>query len=123
MIIRMALQHHAIFAVLSGGRPLASGGQEACLGLKICIFHPHDSTKTPFQQLREVIRDDRHLPWKNAEHPEYKTFKVLAVRVAALLGRHWPSGFPSSERAANQLIRITSNRWMGGWVDSSLHKD
>jgi hypothetical protein len=42
----MAFQHHAIFAVLSGGRTLGRGGREACLGLKICIFHPHDSTKT-----------------------------------------------------------------------------
>jgi hypothetical protein len=75
-----------------------------------------------FQQLREVIRDDRHLPWNKAEHPEYKTFKILAVRLAALLGRNWPNSPPSCERAANQLIRVTSNRWMGSWVDSPPHE-
>jgi hypothetical protein len=32
---------------LSSGRTLASGHREACCGLKIWLFHPHDSTKTP----------------------------------------------------------------------------
>ena len=31
---------------LSSGRTLARGHREACCGLKIWIFHPHDSTKT-----------------------------------------------------------------------------
>lgn len=74
-----------------------------------------------FQQLREAIRDDRHLSWNASEHSEYKTFKLLAVRVAALLGRDWPRGSPPCERAADQLIRITSNKWTGSWVDSPPH--
>jgi len=32
---------------LSSGRTLARGHREACCGLKIWLFHPHDSTKTP----------------------------------------------------------------------------
>ena len=35
---------------LSSGRTLARGHREACWGLKIWSFHPHDSTKTPFIQ-------------------------------------------------------------------------
>src|ERR1700723_1130857 len=31
---------------LSSGRTLARGHREACCGLKIWLFHPHDSTKT-----------------------------------------------------------------------------
>jgi hypothetical protein len=31
---------------LSSGRTLARGHREACWGLKIWSFHPHDSTKT-----------------------------------------------------------------------------
>jgi hypothetical protein len=31
---------------LSSGRTPARGHREACCGLKIWLFHPHDSTKT-----------------------------------------------------------------------------
>jgi hypothetical protein len=40
---------------LSSGRTLARGHREACWGLKIWSFHPHDSTKT---------RKLRHTLWK-----------------------------------------------------------
>jgi hypothetical protein len=39
---------------LSSGRTLARGHREACCGLKIWIFHPHDSTKTQFFPLRPL---------------------------------------------------------------------
>ena len=35
-----------VAGVLVAVRTLATGRREACSGLKICIFHPHDSTKT-----------------------------------------------------------------------------
>jgi hypothetical protein len=69
-----------------------------------------------FQQLREVIRDNRQLPWSDSEHPEYKTFKALTVYVAALLGSEWRHR-PSTQQATHQLREITSNKWMRKWVD------
>jgi hypothetical protein len=69
-----------------------------------------------FQQLRQSIRQNRLLPWSDSENPEYKTFKTLAVRVAALLGKDWQRNPPSSERAGTQLLQITSNRWEQDWV-------
>ena len=72
-----------------------------------------------FQQLRQAIRQDRHLPWHSSEHPEYRTFKTLAVDVAILLGKDWPSQPPSRKRASDQLIQITSNRWEMEWVKDS----
>ena len=48
MMIRMAFQHHG---VLAGSQwavgPFARSRQDACSGLKIRIFHSHDSTKSP----------------------------------------------------------------------------
>jgi len=72
-----------------------------------------------FQQLRQAIREGRLLPWDYSDHPEYTTFKTLAVHVAALLGKNWPDSPPSCERAASQLLQITSNRWEHEWVDNS----
>ena len=70
-----------------------------------------------FQHLREAIRENYTLPWSSSEHPEYKAFKTLAVRFAALLGSTWPVHSPSCERAACQLMRITSNEWKAKWMD------
>ena len=73
-----------------------------------------------FQQLRQSIRTGRLLGWTHAEHPEYKAFKVLAVGVAALLAANWPDRPPTSERAASQLLQITSNTWEDTWVAPRL---
>ena len=69
-----------------------------------------------FQQLRQAIRKNRALDWTYAEHPEYKAFKELATRVAALLSADWWSKPPTDDRAANQLIEITSNSWEKNWT-------
>jgi hypothetical protein len=69
-----------------------------------------------FQQLRQSIRQDRVLGW-SYEHPEYRAFKELAVRVAALLAARWSDKLPASDRAASQLLRITSNTWEKKWVE------
>jgi hypothetical protein len=68
-----------------------------------------------FQRLREAIQDQQHLPWHDSEHPEYKAFKTLTIRVADLLTKDWPKVFPSPQRAAAQFTRITSNAWEGKW--------
>jgi hypothetical protein len=70
-----------------------------------------------FQQLRQSIRQGRLLDWSHAEHPEYRAFKELAVRVAALLATRWSDKPPASDQAARQLLRITSNTWEKTWVE------
>jgi hypothetical protein len=69
-----------------------------------------------FQQLRQTIREDRHLPWPNSECPPYRTFKTLAIRTSALLTSEWPSSSPSRKDATKQLLEITSNSWQENWV-------
>ena len=64
-----------------------------------------------FQQLRESIRDDVHLPWPRGNCPEYLTFKTLSISVAALLTGNWPDAPVPSARDQNRLIAVTSNRW------------
>lgn len=73
-----------------------------------------------FQQLRQAIRKDCLLEWNYAEHPEYKAFKELATRVAALLAADWSSKPPTSDQAASQLLEITSNSWQNNWVNPSV---
>lgn len=68
-----------------------------------------------FQLLREVIRENQILPWTSSEQSVYKCFKELAVKMAALLASDWPKTPPTNERAANQLLTITSDRWAGEW--------
>jgi len=72
-----------------------------------------------FQQLRQAIRKDCALSWSSSEDPEYKTFKILAIRVSALLASEWPKASPSLEEASNQLLKITSNAWENNWVECS----
>jgi hypothetical protein len=63
-----------------------------------------------FQQLRESIRDEMELPWKNSEYSDYVEFKRLSTCVSLLLGSDW--NHPCSpERAQRQLLDITSNRF------------
>ncbi|MGZ4890230.1 MAG: hypothetical protein ACXWBH_13705 [Candidatus Angelobacter sp.] len=69
-----------------------------------------------FQQLRQSIRENKLLGWTYAEHPEYKAFKELAVRVAAMLAADWSELPPASDHAAAQLLKITSNKWENAWV-------
>lgn len=69
-----------------------------------------------FQQLRQTIRQNKKLEWNYPEHPEYKAFKELATRVAALLSADWWDKPPTSEQAANQLIAITSDSWVKNWA-------
>ena len=55
-----------------------------------------------FQLLREAIRDGKPLEWDHSEHPLYAEFKLLAPRVAAIIG--------SNEHVDDSsLVRITSN--------------
>jgi hypothetical protein len=70
-----------------------------------------------FQQLRQAVREDRHLLWPGSDNPAYRTFKSLAIRVSGLLTSKWPSSPPSRERAIEQLLRITSNDWEEKWVE------
>jgi len=70
-----------------------------------------------FQQLRQSIRAGRLLDWSHAEHPEYRAFKDLAVRVAALLAARWSDKPPTGDQAATQLLRITSNSWENSWIE------
>jgi len=72
-----------------------------------------------FQQLRQSISAGRILDWAHADHPEYRTFKELAVAVAALIAADWPDRSPTSGHAAGQLLRITSNAWEQTWA---LHR-
>ena len=48
---------------LSSGRTLARGHREACCGLKIWIFHPHDSTKTLIRLVCMLVHSARMLPF------------------------------------------------------------
>ena len=68
-----------------------------------------------FQHLREAIRAGRRIDWHSSDHPEYRSFKALAVRVAGLLSKQWPDVAPVPEQAAKQLLDITSNRWSSQW--------
>jgi hypothetical protein len=72
-----------------------------------------------FQQLRQSIRENLMLEWNYADHPEYKAFKELATRVAALLTADWWGRPPTDEQAASQLIEITSNSWQENWINPS----
>lgn len=69
-----------------------------------------------FQQLRESIRDNQHLPWRSGDCPEYKTFKALSITVAALLNGKWSDSPLSRDRAREQLMVITANKWMHNWI-------
>jgi hypothetical protein len=69
-----------------------------------------------FQQLRESIRDDVHLPWPDSTCPEYLTFKALSVSVAALLTGKWSDSPVPAATATAQLFRVTSNEWEKKWV-------
>jgi len=69
-----------------------------------------------FQHLRESIREGSVLSWTTSEHPEYRAFKGLATRVAALLAKEWLGPPPPVEEAEAQLLSITDNRWEKLWA-------
>lgn len=69
-----------------------------------------------FQQLRQSIRKDQILPWKNSECPEYRAFKSHAIEVSTLLGGKWSTHPVPVDRAIHQLLSVTSNRWEDDWV-------
>jgi len=71
-----------------------------------------------FQHLREAIHQDVAMGWTSSEHPNYKAFKDLTVRVAAILSADWLDHPPTSDKAAGQLLRITSNIWSDTWRES-----
>jgi hypothetical protein len=71
-----------------------------------------------FQQLRQAIRENQVLPWSHGEHPEYRAFEHLAVNTAILLGGEWPGKAPLPSVAADQLLKITSNKWEHTWADN-----
>ena len=69
-----------------------------------------------FQQLRESIRDDVHLPWPHGNCPEYLTFKTLSISVAALLTGKWSDSPVPHATAQDQLVQVTSNKWEHNWI-------
>jgi len=71
-----------------------------------------------FQQLRQSIRKSEFLSWGDSENPKYIAFKTYATRVSHLLAREWTASAPDVDRAAEQLLRITSNWWEQRWIPS-----
>jgi len=69
-----------------------------------------------FQQLRQCIREDKNLKWPSSECPEYKSFKILAVRCARIISKAWPDRPIAAGLAATQLLQITSNNWEQDWL-------
>ncbi len=70
-----------------------------------------------FQQLRQSIRENRKLPWMSSEDAPYRKFKTLAIRVAGILGGDWPVAPMFSDKASDQLLTVTSNRFEADWVN------
>lgn len=60
-----------------------------------------------FQHLRESIRDGLPLAWNSSEHPTYAEFKMLAPRVAAIIGT-------SKVADESSLMKITTNMFENG---------
>ena len=69
-----------------------------------------------FQQLRQSIRERAFLPWGNSENPKYVAFKTYATKVSHLMTREWARSSPDVARAAEQLLRVTSNSWEQRWL-------
>jgi hypothetical protein len=68
-----------------------------------------------YQSLREAISDNKPLGWDSSAHPEYVSFKRLAVEVAILIqSRARPSPESRADRIRS-LLEITSNRHEYMW--------
>lgn len=70
-----------------------------------------------YQQLRESIRDDKPLEWNSSTDPEYVEFKALSPKVKSIIVKDEYPGRVSANEAAEQLKRITSNKWELQWSD------
>ena len=68
-----------------------------------------------YKQLRKSIKENKSLYWNSSEDPEYDEFKSLSPQVQSLLLRESDSTTIDNEIAAEQLKKITSNRWEVEW--------
>ena len=75
------------------------------------------------QLLRQSIVKRRILGWSSSEHREYRAFKGLSVRVAALAAAVGSGKVPSVEKAEEQLRAITHNKWSKEWLATIARRD
>jgi hypothetical protein len=70
-----------------------------------------------YQALREVIRSEEPLDWFYSDHPEYKTFKRLAIVIAALIDSGKAKVPARIEKRTKAWLTITSNKFEDFWID------
>jgi hypothetical protein len=72
-----------------------------------------------YHRLRHVIRRGQGLHWHSSADPDYTAFKGLQTRVAGILTRSSGSR-PTPAVAAQNLARVTANRYEQTWPDVAV---
>jgi hypothetical protein len=73
-----------------------------------------------FETLGLAIKNNKPLPWKDHEHPDYLVFKRLASSVAVLINGE-NLGAQATDLRADAFRQITSGRWERSWSSESAH--
>ena len=71
-----------------------------------------------FQTLGQSIKNNKPMPWKDPEHPDYLVFKRLASSVAVLINGE-SLGPKAADLRADAFRQITSGRWERTWSSDS----